>query len=52
MPIIDILKIKHPNSANAKPSDEDFVKNTWDWSPLDICEGKTLKENLKNFRTH
>ncbi len=42
VPVIDILKLKHPCSSDIKPGqvDKDFEKQSWDWSPLDVCEGK------------
>ena len=45
IPIISILKIKHPNEETSK---QDAKDNKWsnsenEWSPLDICEG------LRNF---
>ncbi len=42
IPIIEILKIKHPASRDSKPGDDDFTKQISDWSPLDVCEGKIL----------
>ena len=41
IPIVSILKIKHPNDEENK---HDAKENNWspkesEWSPLDICEG-------------
>ena len=36
--MIEILKIKHPSLNNQE--NEEFGKKLWNWSPLDICEGK------------
>ena len=42
IPMANILKLKHPMSAETR-SDEEARERVHEWSPLDICEGWAIK---------
>ena len=45
IPMIDILKIQHPE-LEAAPRHDWTDQKSHEWSPLDICEGKLIKNRL------